>query len=903
MGRIQSNIGLVSGVDIQKTVDQLLGVSSQPRDRLQNRIKSFQSEAVAIGELTALVLGVQLGTDRLGQKTNLNSVSASSSASDVVKVSTFGTPAVGTYSVQTIQTALTSAAASNNFTSVDDTVQAGELVVRTGGFVDSSTLLSDLRGGVGVTRGKIQITDRSGTSREVDLASTITIDDVAKQINSTTGLKVKAKVDGDRIVLTDLSGATASNLVVAEVGEGRTAADLGLGGINTSTNSASGDDIAFLGSNTRLSTIRDNRGLAFASGNDLSVTLKDGTSLAIDLNEFRNPTTIGQVLTAINAKDSSKFEAKLSTDGNGIDFIDKTTGSGTFAVSGSAADQLGVTGASGSSGTITSQRIQGTLQGPLLSTLNGGRGIGTPSSITIRNRTGQPATTVDLSGANSLREVIDRINVSGAGVTASLNRNRTGIAIQDTTGSTTANLQITDSDSNNTATKLKIAVDTAGSTSEGGALGVQYVSQATELSKLNQGRGIRFGAFAITDSKGVKSTIALTSSDTKNVGDVLKAINDATAEFEAKLNETGDGFVIVDTAGGTGETKIEDLSNGNTALDFGIRGTAKTVTVESITRKQIESSQTFRLTLANTDKLSDVVKKINDANGPLTASVLTSGPSSVRLLFSSKSSGDIGRIVADGDSAGLTINTTSVARDAVISVGSSADAGGVLVQSSTNSFSKAIDGLSLTAVGTNTTPVQITVSKSNSSIEKNLQSFVDNLNRVVDKVNKEASYNEATKTTGVLFGSGEVLRVRQAIIGLVNGRTSGTGKISTLQQLGIGLGNDGKLVFEKSVLSKQLDENPADVEAYFTKEKTGFSARAKVVTENLVGVKSGALIVRSQSIQRRVEDSNRRVNAFNIRLASERTRLEKQFYGMEEAISKIRSNTSSISSIQNLSTR
>lgn len=105
MGRIQSNVGLTTGLNIQSTVDQLLAISAQPRDRLQNRIKAFQSQQIAINELTALTIGIQLQSDRLGKSTNLSSTTAASSKSDVLAVSATGTPTVGNYSVQTLQTA------------------------------------------------------------------------------------------------------------------------------------------------------------------------------------------------------------------------------------------------------------------------------------------------------------------------------------------------------------------------------------------------------------------------------------------------------------------------------------------------------------------------------------------------------------------------------------------------------------------------------------------------------------------------------------------------------------------------------------------------------------------------------------------------------------------------------
>ncbi|MFN9912694.1 MAG: flagellar hook protein FliD, partial [Pirellulaceae bacterium] len=133
-----------------------------------------------------------------------------------------------------------------------------------------------------------------------------------------------------------------------------------------------------------------------------------------------------------------------------------------------------------------------------------------------------------LSSAQSLRDVIDTINQANAGVTASLNRNRTGLALQDNTGSTSVNLQITDGDAQTTATKLKLTSDVATNAFDGQALGLQYVSRATTLSQLNQGRGVRSGSFTIKDSNGQTAGINLTQLNAKTVGDVIKAINDTT---------------------------------------------------------------------------------------------------------------------------------------------------------------------------------------------------------------------------------------------------------------------------------------------------------------------------------------------------------------------------------------
>lgn len=898
MGRIQSNVGLTTGIDIQKTVDQLMAVSARPRDALQVRIKGLQAQQVVLNELTALVVGVQLQSDRIGNASNISTIAVASSKTDVITATVSGTPIAGNYPVQSIQTAQTATAASSPLGSASDTVQSGEFVVRTGGFVDSSQSLDDLRGGLGVARGKIRITDRSGQSKEVDLRYASNLDETIQAINN-SGLRISARTNGDKIVLNDLSGSTLSNLIVEEVGGGRTADDLGLAGVNVALNTATGEDLAYLSPSTRLGTLRDNRGLNFQTGKDLTVTLRDGTSLEIDANATRNPTNVGQLLANINAADSNKFEIKVATNGDGFEIIDKTTGSGTFSATGALADQLGFTGVAESGGKIQGARVQNVLQGPLLSSLNGGKGIGTPGKLSITNRNAV-TTEVDLAGSTSLRDVIDKINSSNAGVTASLNRSRTGLVLQDVTGATAGNLIIADGDSNNSATKLGIVADAEQNSIDSKSLKLQYIHESTEIGKLNQGRGVRFGTFTITNAAGLSKTISLSSSTTKTVGDVLTAINNNAIGVTARLNDDGDGIAISDSSSGSGDFSITDDQSGNAALDLGIRGKGTNQTNPS--RKEINGSQTFRLSFTASDSISQVVQKINDSNGPVSASILTSGTNNVRVLFTSRTSGEAGRIHADGDSIGINVNNTGSGRDAIISVGGSSDSGGTLVKSSTNTISNAIDGVVLTVKGTSTESVDIGVSTNNSTLERNLQLFVDQYNKVRDKIKKETEFNTETKTTGLLIGSSEVLRVEQSLSRFINQRSFASGSVQSLLQLGVSLDDTGKLSLDKDKLSKAIERNAGDVKDFLTKEKTGFGARAKVLLDSLVGINNSTLVNRTQALNRQIESSTDRLANVNGRLDRERERLLKQFYDLENSIAKIRNNGSSLNQIQNLFT-
>src|SRR5262245_57134591 len=65
MGRIQSSVGIISGIPIQETVDKLIALQGVPRDRLTDRSTVLGAQQAAITDLTALTLGVQFAIRRL----------------------------------------------------------------------------------------------------------------------------------------------------------------------------------------------------------------------------------------------------------------------------------------------------------------------------------------------------------------------------------------------------------------------------------------------------------------------------------------------------------------------------------------------------------------------------------------------------------------------------------------------------------------------------------------------------------------------------------------------------------------------------------------------------------------------------------------------------------------------
>ena len=93
MGRIQSTIGLITGIPIADTVDQLMQIAARPRDLLIKRTDNLRSEQVAMAELAALLLGVQYAVGYLGKDDLYNQRFVVSSSPTILNATVTGQPA------------------------------------------------------------------------------------------------------------------------------------------------------------------------------------------------------------------------------------------------------------------------------------------------------------------------------------------------------------------------------------------------------------------------------------------------------------------------------------------------------------------------------------------------------------------------------------------------------------------------------------------------------------------------------------------------------------------------------------------------------------------------------------------------------------------------------------------
>jgi len=908
---ISSTTGIYSGIDYESLVEKLMTIASQSKTNLETRNSLLTSRITAYTALEAQLISLEYSIDQLGKESLYSQKTVSSANTSVMTASVTGTASEGTYKVKSVRMATSQQYLSDGISSSTAGLGGGSVTLRYGNTVNEGEDLSVLNGGEGIVRGSIKITDRSGTTATIDLSAVQTVDDVIEAINGQTDVQVRAEANGDSIRLIDTSGGTTSNLIVSEVGSGTTAASLGLAGISDADGVADGTDIVWLSEDISLSELNDGNGVHFDTVlDDIRYTLRDGTTGDIDLSPIISGSstvdeelTLGDVLEVLNAAAPDKLQFSISEDGDRIVATDLTSGSGDFTLTSlndsEALDDLGLTGTA-VDGVITGSRILSGTGTVLLSSLNGGNGLGTLGSIDLTDRSGATAT-VDLSGAETLDDVINAINNAGIGITAAVNSAGNGIELTDMTGKTTGNLIVANADATNTADALQITADVASASVNSGDLNLQTVSWNTKLSTLNGGDGVASGTFTITDSKGVSAEIDLTSDSIETIGDVIKAINRSGLEIEASLNDTGDGIVIRDTGEGSGTLAIVDGGDG-TAGDLFLTGSATTTTDGEGNKVQvIDGRQQYTIDLESAGSLEDLAAAINALGADVTATIINDGSSSgYRLSISSGTTGKQGNLVIDMSSLGdLNLDETIHGEDALILVGSSSTAANnTLFSSSTNKFKDAVAGITVTLKDTSSSAITLTVGATTSNLSGTIDTIVGYYNDFIESLSTYTAYDSDTETAAVLNCDPTAIRLQSELASLLSGKFSVDGtSITSLEQLGISLADDGTLEFDSDKFDEAYEADPDGVGTFFSDEDTGVAAKFHDLLEMLAGDENSTLANRIEAVQTTVEANEKTIERMETQLDKEQTRLYNQFYALEEALASMETTQEFLDSI------
>ena len=901
MSVITTSVGLISGINTGEIIDALINAQRASVARLESRHKNFETTRVALKTLEASLLSVKTSADTLGKAATFGKLSVASTDDATLTATTRSGAVPGTTTLQAVQRAASHVVKTRGFSSSSATVGAGTITIARGGGIDAATSLSLLNGGEGVRLGTIRVTDRAGNSTDVDLSAARTSRDVVDAINS-SGAAVTAVARGDRFELTDRSGGVG-NLVVSDLAGGSTAADLGIAG-NVAATTLSGASVFAVTDSFALSQLNDGNAPRFSStAADLQVTLSDGTQFDVELS---GTNSVRDVLDAINdhADNAGKLTASL-VDGR-LALEDTTAGTGTLAVADLAGANvvrsLGLDQQSAGA-TLTGRPLSAGMNTVLLRNLRGGQGIGQLGQISLTDRTGATAT-LDLSNAESIDDVLTAINTAETAggqrlaINASIDAAGLGIVLRDQSGAVASNLVIADLGGSTLAADLNIAVDDAVASVRSGHLGRRYVSESTLLATYAPGgEPVKPGNFQITDSAGTVSTISI-SSQTVTIGDVIDRINAVGVQVTARLNDTGDGIVLIDEAGGTGTLAVTDIGSSRAAANLKIAGAATTTEGGE---QQIDGRQSVLLTLDADDSLADLEVKLRSANAGLTASLFEDGSpvNPARLIVSATEPGAANRLRIDDGGLELGFSTVVAAQDALLRVGND-PATGLLVSSETNSFRNVLGSLDVELHKSSAQPVEVTVDRDLAAVQTAIEQFVTTYNKFSDVTAELTRFDPLTNQRGILQGDGTVHRIQSRLDSVLSGRYGTDASLSSLADLGVTFGATGQLVLDAEKLSSALADNPDAAKSFFADKTKGFGVRASAALESLTNPLTGSFKIQDDALADSMDRIERRVADLDEILTARRERLVFQFAKMEEALHAMQSQQGALGQLANL---
>lgn len=222
-----------------------------------------------------------------------------------------------------------------------------------------------------------------------------------------------------------------------------------------------------------------------------------------------------------------------------------------------------------------------------------------------------------------------------------------------------------------------------------------------------------------------------------------------------------------------------------------------------------------------TTTLKDLKDEINKVAGEdVDATLLNVGAGDVRLVISSANTGSTQNITITDTSGLLSDDGGTTAGGVKLTTGLTQIQGGddatftfngQAITRTSNTIDDLITGLEITLkeVGSS----NVSVAQDRESIEAKFDSFVEKYNSAMTELAKQTKASTDSSERGIFSAESTIKNMKGAIqdmIGTIGGGVGG------MDDYGFDIDKDGKMTLDKTVFNAKLDENPSNVEVFFS---------------------------------------------------------------------------------------
>jgi flagellar hook-associated protein 2 len=391
-----------------------------------------------------------------------------------------------------------------------------------------------------------------------------------------------------------------------------------------------------------------------------------------------------------------------------------------------------------------------------------------------------------------------------------------------------------------------------------------------------------------------KSIVNSLSSGLSALATAVRAM-DLDSEIKPRTATNSDNRVSVAASAGASpgvhDLRVKSLATSQVTqsrtfatADAGVLGTGSVAITVGGTTKNVSWTAA--------DSLDAIATRINQADAGVNASVVKVAEGDYRLVMNAKDSGTAKAptFVDSGDGLDLSnaANIKRVATNAVVNVN------GIDITRSSNVITDALAGMTLTLNSTHavTDPdAKATVTLDSKSLTDKVQKMVDAFNSVNASLHNQLSYTGTKKGDNTLFGDSTLRGLQGALATL---KTSAYGENTTLSAMGISVDKGGAMTLDSAKLVDAVTKDPDAVSKIFL--TNGFATAVTGLTDRYTS-SDGLLASKTQSLTDRQKVLQDQIDRVNKKADDLQSRLEKQFAALEEAMSKMKSQSSYLSAI------
>lgn len=302
------------------------------------------------------------------------------------------------------------------------------------------------------------------------------------------------------------------------------------------------------------------------------------------------------------------------------------------------------------------------------------------------------------------------------------------------------------------------------------------------------------------------------------------------------------------------------------------------------------------LTVEAGDSLQEICARINGSEGAGITAAIIDG----RLVLTRAQTGAVGMEIEDNGlarSLGLIIEAepgSGIFGARVIQEGCDARLrlNGLEVTRSVNIIDDLLEGVTFKLLRADEQPLTVTVAEDHSSLIGKIESFIQNYNSTYQFVKAQTAVDPKAGTRGILHGESSLNQVLATIRQTLSGVVEEAGIHNCLAAIGISTAKwdsghpEGTLILDQAKLREALENEPGAVAALLCGER-GVTDRLQGYLGNLTRSGEGLIHSRSEGIERRIRDLDRRAEALEQRLDKREQTLRQQFLAAERVIGQM----------------